>query len=53
MAAGREQIELGIEQARAADVPRPLGIALHARGLAERLAGGDGLDDMERRGPRR
>ena len=46
VAAGREQIELGIQQARAADVPRPLGIALHARGLVDRLGRGDGLDDM-------
>jgi DNA-binding CsgD family transcriptional regulator len=46
VAGGRAQIEVGLEQARAADVPRPLGIALHARGLAARLDGGDGLDDM-------
>ena len=46
LAAGREQIEVGLAQARAADVPRPLGIALHARALVDRLDGGDGLDDL-------
>ncbi len=46
VAAGREQIEVGLAQARAADVPRPLGIALHARGLVDRMDGGDGLADL-------
>jgi DNA-binding CsgD family transcriptional regulator len=44
--AGREQVEVGLAQARAADVPRPLGIALHARGLVDRMDGGDGLADL-------
>ena len=47
VAAGREQIEVGLEQARAADVPRPLGIALHARGLVDRMDGGDGMADLQ------
>jgi len=46
LAAGREQIEVGLAQARAADVPRPLGIALQARGLVDRMDGGDGLADL-------
>ncbi len=45
-AAGRELVELDLEQARAADVPRPMGIALHTRGQIARIEGGDGLDDM-------
>ena len=46
LVAGREEIEMGLQQARGADVPRPLGIALHARGLVARVDGGDGIDDM-------
>lgn len=46
VAAGRESIEVGLAQARGADVPRPLGLALQARGLLERQDGGDGLDDL-------
>lgn len=44
--AGRELVELDLSQARAADVPRPTGIALHMRGLVARLEGGDGIQDL-------
>ena len=44
---GRELVELDLRQARAADVARPLGIALHSRGLLDRLEGRDGLADLE------
>ena len=47
VAGGLDQIEVGLEQARSADVPRPLGIALHARGLVARLDGGDGMADLQ------
>jgi len=46
--AGRELVDLDLEQARAADVPRPMGIALHMRGLITRIEGGDGLEDLNK-----